>query len=1045
MADKNHFISGMVGDIGTRHNSETSGTKSSQRKGVRIASVLIVLVMIISGMAILLTSPNTQNDSIRQDQDDSDTLYYQERDQTSFGPNVSAGVISGGVKGIDLGDLDNDGDIDAVTAELTEVRVWMNDGSPMGNWPNYTANDLSFTATCVKLADFDNDGWLDIIAGDSKPMVTVLQNDHTPWETWSTMEHISTPSAPAQYITAIDVGDLDNDGWLDAAYCDNSTDGLNVFAIQNDHTPFTGGWMGMAMWQIGSFGSTTSIDIGDLDNNGWNDVVTGDMTGMVVGWNNSKDPFVSTGFTYTQLGDRSGASAGITSVAVGDLDNDGDSDVVSGDNKEEIYCWQNDGTPWTGLWASTLGHGACGGNITSLGVADLDLDGYLDIAASVDTIDSLLMLANNHTCFSNPWLVTTLGGGGGGRPMCLAFGDLDNDCDYDIASGMNDTGSGNVWIWQNVLIHRNMPFITGGNIVDDNSIRGYCVASGDLDNDGDLDLAVSNADHTDDTLRVLMNDGTPFSGTWPSYGFGRITECYSVAIADLDNDGWNDLVLGRWGIPVRIFQNDRTPWDGGWTSCDAGVQTENFQAGRSVKVADLDNDGWLDIVAGIGSTGSHNLQDDFFVLENDGTPFLGAWNCNPVGSGGIDLQVHVAITDLDNDGYKDVATTSWNGTCYVWKNDGTPFTGSWPSNLAYTTGNWMMDIDVGDLDNNGSADIVIGGHWNDAYPVMVLKNDWTPFSGTWPKTNVGDTWNYVPTVCAADIDCDGDLDIVSDASPDAGTGQLRIWVNNGNPWSNIWSSSLAGNCTTTTPASWGLTVADLDNDGRPDVVNADSNGVGRTMAYRNMGAQVTERVTDIAAASANRGMENVIMKINVTNNGKSYDNDLELNTWMFRFLLGGGSRDLTPPEMADTFQSYIIYRDSNGDGNLDGGDTVVSTSASVSGNEATLAFVHEDANAAVGSGIPRTFFFVVELTAGASMISSFNATFDPDGYGTLDYNAVEDSLNEKVLSVEEASMKVTKQISVVTIPEFQTLLIPIVGIIGMALIVRRFRDRRNEQ
>jgi len=67
MADKNRFMSGMVGDIGTHHSSGTSDKKLTRNKGVRIVSVLVVLSMIISGMAILLSSSNDQSDQIDQD------------------------------------------------------------------------------------------------------------------------------------------------------------------------------------------------------------------------------------------------------------------------------------------------------------------------------------------------------------------------------------------------------------------------------------------------------------------------------------------------------------------------------------------------------------------------------------------------------------------------------------------------------------------------------------------------------------------------------------------------------------------------------------------------------------------------------------------------------------------------------------------------------------------------------------------------------------------------------------------------------------------
>ncbi len=117
-----------------------------------------------------------------------------------------------------------------------------------------------------------------------------------------------------------------------------------------------------------------------------------------------------------------------------------------------------------------------------------------------------------------------------------------------------------------------MPFDSSRNNVGDLSDTVRSIATADFDNDGDEDIVSVCEDGEDYEIVVWQNDGTPFTGTWAQNDVGASeSNVYSVAVADLDNDGYMDIVsenrtdLSPDGSEISVWQNDGTPFTGTWT------------------------------------------------------------------------------------------------------------------------------------------------------------------------------------------------------------------------------------------------------------------------------------------------------------------------------------------------------------------------------------------------------------------------------------------------------------------------------------------------
>lgn len=663
-----------------------------------------------------------------------------------------------------LGDVDGDGDVDLYVANAGQDRLFENDGT--GALVEVTATQLPVVlgeTMAVDLGDVDGDGDLDLVAGMGWGEVRLFTNDGA-----GTFTLAPGAGLPFGNGAVTDLALIDADGLLgldlvlarrggcDAMFgCDGAQNALYLGNGAGQFQDVTAARLPVLLDQ------TESLLSGDLDGDGDVDLCFGN--GLGAGWNPEADRVLLNdgGGHFREvlapwLGPGPVPPGDSRGIDVGDVNLDGildllvadDGDMFGGGTEARLHLGLGNGTYYevTGLWiddviertsAVALGDVDGDGDVDavfgcvrrdrlllgdaigalrdsarleplrlpllldwsySLALGDLDGDGDLDaLIGNYYTPNQLLL--NDGSGFFTDQSATGLPGAPSDKTHGVALGDVDVDGDLDVAIG-NLSQQSMLWLNNGAAVFSD---VTATAMPPDASDETQDLAFADVDGDGDLDLVTANRGGTS---RVMGNDGggvfAMVAGAIPA----DTDETYALAMGDVDLDGAVDLVLGNFGSQDRLLLGDGS---GGFADVTALHMPVDVAWTRDLALGDLDGDGDLDLCFATTENGAEMQNRVYLWSAAGGYSDVSATHLPALPNHSNSL----GLVDIDGDDDLDLYFGNWayiSGQAdRLYLNDGSAVFSEAASALEPARDSTLA-VAFGDLDGDGDADLVQCNH-----------------------------------------------------------------------------------------------------------------------------------------------------------------------------------------------------------------------------------------------------------------------------------------------------------------------------------------------
>jgi hypothetical protein len=621
---------------------------------------------------------------------------------------------------IATGDLNRDGHLDLaiVTDGTNTLSVMLGDGTGAFAAPLTTA--VALQATRLALADLNRDGILDaIVATNSPSALTVFLGVGNGTFAAGVQNPSGGVNGNPEYVG---VGDLNRDGLLDLTAA-NLTGGTVSVLLGTGGGSFAAA---VTYPVTGTLIRTSAL--GDVNRDGVLDIVaaTSNPASVSVLLGNGNGTFAAA-VAYP-------ASGPTRDADLADVNGDGMLDVVTvNPASSAMYVHLGNGT---GAFASSQTF-ASGTTTTSAEVADVNSDGRADIVAVNTGAASARVFLNSTTTCPASFATSTSSPTGGNQPFSLTTGDLNGDgipdvvaantggnsvgVTFGVGDGTFDTpatyGTGGITsvqtgdfnrdgkldviaadpsndvIWELLGASNGSGTLTGPTPIPATVNAGpNQVRVGDFDRNGTLDMASANpGSHT---VSVWLGTGNGSFAAVVDYAMGNGSSPYNVAVADVNRDGRQDLVVVLNGFNgVAVMLGNGSGAFGAPNLISTGANT----GPAAIAVGDVNSDGKLDVVTANLAT------DDASVLLGNGD---GTFQ-TPVfyGSGGAATDPdHVVVADLNRDGKLDFALANRAANTVALRTgngDGT----FGPVALYSVAGPDLLQLAAADFDRDGKLDL----------------------------------------------------------------------------------------------------------------------------------------------------------------------------------------------------------------------------------------------------------------------------------------------------------------------------------------------------
>ncbi|CAM4908496.1 unnamed protein product [Rotaria socialis] len=746
---------------------------------------------------------------------------------------------------VSIGDFNNDNRLD-IAATISSywtngIGIFLGDGNGSFGIMTLFVTGFGSSPYWTTIGDFNNDNNLDVVvanSGTNNVGIFFGLGDGT----FLDQEIYSTGGSSQPYSAA--VGDFNNDIRLDITVANFGTFNIGVFLGVDVPT-----FISVETYSTGSSSLPYSIVVGDFNNDTELDMAVANYgtnsVGVFFGYGNAT---FSSQTTYS-----TGSLSFPMSVVVGDFNGDDKLDIAVAnsvtDNVGVLFGLGNKN--FTSLVTYPTGSSS---NPKSIATGDFNNDNRLDIVVANSGMDNVAVILRYDAGFFEGQI--TYSTGGTSQPLSVATGDFNNDQRLDIVVANSWNYNLGIFLgYGNGTFSDQMTYPTG-----DGSLP-QTVVIGDVNNDGHLDLIITNSLNGNVGIFLGHGDGTFSNQTTYPTGAGSVP--VSVAVGDFNNDGRLDIVTANyWTYDISIFLN----YGNGTFANRTTYSTGSVSKPNSVVVGDFNNDSKLDIA--VTNQGSENIviflgygNGSFFnqsiystgdnsqpttmaigdfnndkildiTVANFGTGNIGIFlgygdgtfsNQMTFATGNNSQPWWVAVGDFNNDSWPDIATAN-SGTNNIGVLLGC-INGTFFNQMAYSTGNSSSPISVavGDFNNDSRLDIVAANR--DRGSIGIFLGYALETFLTAPAYSTGSSSRPV-FVASGDFDHDTRLDI---AVANNGTDNIMILLGSG--FGTFSKQTNYSNGDGSHPYS--IAIADFNNDSLLDiaVANYGSNNIGIRLGH----------------------------------------------------------------------------------------------------------------------------------------------------------------------------------------------------------------------